>query len=326
MSEMNYMEAIRDGLRVAMKADERVYIFGEDLGPYGGVFGVTKGLFEEFGGPPRVRNTPLSEGAIIGEAIGAALAGLRPVPEIQFSDFITCAMTPLIDVMGTYRYRFGTNIPVTIRMPSGGGMSIGPFHSKSLEAWFVHSPGFKVVMPSTPRDAKGLLLAAIEDPDPVLYLEHKRLYNRVHGEVEDGYFTVPLGEGLVKREGKDLTVVTYGDMVYTVLEAATQLEGEGYDIEVIDLRTIWPYDEALVNASIAKTNRVIVVHEAAKIGGFGGEIVARINEQCFASLAAPPLRVAAKHTPPPSHPVLERIFLPQVEDVVAAARKLLTEY
>jgi pyruvate/2-oxoglutarate/acetoin dehydrogenase E1 component len=326
MTTMSYMEAVRDGLRVAMHRDERVYIFGEDLGPYGGVFGVTKGLFEEFGGAPRVRNVPLSEGAIIGEAVGAALAGLRPVPEIQFSDFITCAMTPLVDVMATYRYRFGTNVPVTVRMPSGGGMSIGPFHSKSLESWFIHAPGFKVVMPSTPTEAKGLLLAAIEDPDPVLYLEHKRLYNLVSEEVDPGYFTTPIGKGVIKRAGGDLTLVTYGALTYAAMDAATQLEAEGADIEVIELRTLWPFDEAMVLESVRKTNRVIVAHEAVKVCGFGAEIVARINEKAFDALAAPPLRVAAHHTPVPAHPILERAYAPQVEDIVAAARKLLTEY
>lgn len=322
MIKMNYMEAIRDGLRVAMKRDERVYIFGEDVGFYGGVFGVTKGLFEEFG-PKRVRNTPLSENAIIGEATGAALAGLRPVPEVQFADFVTVCMAPLVDVMGTYRYRFGVNMPVTIRMPSGGGMSIGPFHSKSLEAWFVHTPGFKIVMPSTPTEAKGLLLAAIEDPDPVIYMEHKRLYNLVSEEVDEGYFTTPLGKGLIKREGSHVTIVTYGATVYLAMEAAKKLEAEGIDVEVIDLRTIWPMDEEMVLASIKKTNRVIVLHEAVKIGGFGGEIVARICEKAFGYLAAPPLRLGAKHTPPPVHPVLEKVFLPSFDDVVGAARQLM---
>lgn len=322
MVKMSYMEAVRDGLRCAMKADDKCYIYGEDLGTYGGVFGVTKGLFEEFGAK-RARNTPLSEGAILGEAVGAALAGLKPVPEIQFSDFITCAMTPLIDVMGTYRYRFGTNLPITVRMPSGGGMSIGPFHSKSLEAWFAHAPGLKVVMPGTPTDAKGMLLAAIEDPDPVLFLEHKRLYNLVSEDVSEDYFTVPLGKGVVRREGSDVTIVTWSAMHYLAQEAAKQLEEQGVDVEVLDLRSIWPLDEELIMNSVKKTNRVVVLHEAVKIGGFGGEIVARINEQAFDYLAAPPQRVASKHTPPPSHPDLEKVFLPQVSDVIAAVTKVL---
>lgn len=322
MTKMSYMEAIRDGLRVAMKRDERVYIFGEDLGTYGGVFGVTKGLFEEFGFP-RVRNTPLSENAILGEAMGAALAGLRPVPEIQFSDFITVCMAPLVDVIGTYRYRFGTNIPVTIRMPSGGGMSVGPFHSKSLEAWFVHAPGFKVVMPSTPTDAKGMLLAAIEDPDPVLFLEHKRLYNLVSEDVDPGYYTVPIGKGLVRREGTHLTIVTWSGMTYLALEAAKTLAQEGIEAEVLDLRTIWPLDEELLYASVRKTNRVVILHEAVKIGGFGGELVARINEHAFGHLAAPPLRIGAKHCVPPVHPTLEKAYLPSLQGVVDAARKVM---
>lgn len=319
MAHMSYMEAIRDGLRVAMQRDERVYIFGEDLGMYGGVFGVTKGLFEEFG-PKRVRNTPLSEGAIMGEAAGAALAGLRPVPEVQFADFVTTCMTQIIDVMGTYRYRFGVNVPVTIRMPSGGGMSIGPFHSKSLEAWFVHSPGIKVVMPSTPADAKGLLLAAIEDPDPVIFMEHKRLYNLVSEEVDPGYYTVPLGQAITRREGSDVTIVTWSAMTYIALEAAKHLDAEGISAEVIDLRTIWPLDEARVLESVRKTNRVVVFHEACKIGGFGGELVSRIVEKAFGYLAAPPVRVAAKHTPSPTHPDLEKVYLPQMADLITAVR------
>lgn len=323
MAKMSYMEAVRDGLRCAMKHDERVYIFGEDLGTYGGVFGVTKGLYEEFG-EPRVRNTPLSENAIIGEAIGAALAGLRPVPEIQFSDFVTTCMTPVIDVMGTYRYRFNENIPVTIRMPSGGGMSIGPFHSKCLESWFIHAPGFKVVMPGTPRDAKGMLLAAIEDPDPVIFMEHKRLYNLVSEEVSEDYFTIPFGKANTRREGSDLTIVTYGAMIYLADQAAEKLAEQGVSAEVIDLRSLWPLDEAAIMDSVKKTNRVMILHEAVKIGGFGGELVARINEQAFDYLAAPPLRVAAKHTPPPMHPVLERVYLPQLADVLQAAQTLMS--
>lgn len=322
MSKMSYMEAIRDGLRVAMQRDDRVYIFGEDMGPYGGVFGVTKGLYEEFG-EPRVRNTPLSENAIVGEAIGAALAGLRPVPEIQFSDFVTTCMTPMVDVIGTYRYRFNEGIPVTIRMPSGGGMSIGPFHSKCLEAWFIHAPGFKVVTPATPSEAKGLLLAAIEDPDPVLFMEHKRLYNLISEEVDDGYFTVPIGKGVVRREGTDVTLITWSAMVHLALQAAKTLEAEGVHVEVIDLRTLWPLDEALFLESIQKTNRVVVLHEAVKIAGFGAELVARINEKAFGYLAAPPVRLGAKHTPPPMHPVLERVFLPQLQDVVAACKHVM---
>ncbi len=321
--KMSYMEAIRDGMRVAMQRDERVYTFGEDSGVYGGVFGVTKGLFEEFG-QRRVRNTPLSEGAIIGEAAGAAIAGLLPIAEIQFSDFITCCMTPLVDVIGTYRYRFGVNLPIVVRMPSGGGMSIGPFHSKCLENWFVHVPGFKIVMPSTPTDAKGLMLAAIEDPDPVLYLEHKRLYNLVSEEVPDGYFTTPIGKGIVRRSGSDLTIITYSAMTYMALEAAKRLEEEGADVEVVELRTVWPLDEEMVLASARKCGRVIVLHEAMKIGGFGGELVARIVEKAWGNLKAAPIRIAAKHTPPPVHPVLEKVFLPQLDDVMQTARGLLS--
>lgn len=322
MTKMNYMEAVRDGMRQAMKKDERAYIFGEDVGFYGGVFGVTKGLFEEFG-PKRVRNTPLSECAILGEAMGAALNGLRPIPEIQFADFITVAMAPLVDCIGTYRYRFGYNLPITIRMPSGGGMSIGPFHSKSLENWFIHCPGFKIVMPSTPSDAKGLFLAAFEDPDPVLYMEHKRLYNTISEDVPDGYYTLPLGKAAIRREGTDATIVTYGGMVQLALDAAKVLEEQGRNVEVIDLRTLWPLDEETVLNSIKKTNRVLMLHEAVKIGGFGGELVARVCEKAFGYLAAPPLRLGAKLTPPPVHPVLEKVFLPQVADVVAKINELM---
>ncbi|PIR19949.1 MAG: alpha-ketoacid dehydrogenase subunit beta [Deltaproteobacteria bacterium CG11_big_fil_rev_8_21_14_0_20_47_16] len=322
MVKMNYMEAVRDGMRQAMIKDERAYIYGEDVGFYGGVFGVTKGLFEEFG-PKRVRNTPLSECAILGEAMGAALNGLRPIPEIQFADFITVAMAQLVDCIGTYRYRFGYNLPITIRMPSGGGMSIGPFHSKSLEAWFIHSPGFKIVMPSTPSDAKGLFLAAFEDPDPVLFMEHKRLYNTISEDVQEGYYTLPLGKAAVRREGNAATIVTYGGMVGLAMDAADILAKEDIAVEVIDLRTLWPLDEETVLNSIKKTNRVLMLHEAVKIGGFGGELVARVCEKAFGYLAAPPLRMGAKLTAPPVHPVLEKVFLPQVEGVVAKIKELL---
>jgi 2-oxoisovalerate dehydrogenase E1 component beta subunit len=318
----SYAEAIRDGLRTAMRADERVYILGEDVAEYGGVYGVTKGLVQEFG-KRRVKNTPISEAAIIGEAIGASIAGLRPVAEIQFSDFLTTAFSTLVDVAGPYRFRLGTNLPFVVRAPMGGGLRIGPFHSKCPEAWFFHQPGLKIVCPSTPTDAKGLLQAAIEDEDPVLFFEHKKLYYERTEDVPPEKFSIPLGKACVRREGKDVTIVTYSAMVYLALEAAEELAQEGIDAEVIDLRTLAPLDEETMFASFRKTNRVIILHEARLTGGVGGEIESRIVEKCFDSLAAPPVRIAAKDIPVPFAPQLEDFYLPSKQDVMDAAKRLI---
>ena len=323
MRELFYADAIKEALAQSMRRDDSVILFGEDIAGYGGVFGVTKGLFEEFGSS-RVRNTPLAEGAIVGEAVGMAIYGLKPVPEIQFSDFVTTCMSPMVDLAATYHYRIGTPLPITFRMPSGGMMNIGNFHSKSLEAWFVHVPGLKLVMPSTAYDAKGLLLAAIRDPNPVLFLEHKKLYREIKDEVPEDMYEVPLGKCRVAREGSDLSIFTYGAMVHLALKAAIELEKEEISVEVVDLRTIYPFDEQGLAASFKKTKRAIILHEAPKIGGFGGELAAFLEENYFDYLAAPILRIGSKHTPIPTNPVLEKNYLPSEEDVVQAAKRLMT--
>jgi 2-oxoisovalerate dehydrogenase E1 component beta subunit len=305
-----------------MRRDERVYVFGEDVAAYGGVFGITKGLLEEFG-PKRVRNTPLSEAAIVGEAIGASLAGLRPVPEIQFADFMTTAFSQIVDFAANYRYRFHSSLPFVIRAPHAGGMRIGNFHSKCHEALYFHIPGLKIVVPSTPIEAKGLLIAAIRDPDPVIYFEQKKLYWEIKGEVPEGDYVVPLGKADIKREGEHITLVTYGSMVHLALQAAKVLEEEGISIEILDLRSLTPLDEEAILASFRKTNRVIVLHEAVKRGGIGGEIVGEICEKAFDSLAAPPIRIGAQFTPVPMSPILEDAYLPSLKDILDAARRLM---
>lgn len=322
MPILTYAEAIRDALTTEMNRDERVYIFGEDIAEYGGVFGITKGMVEKFG-PKRVKNTPLSEGAIIGEAIGAAVAGLRPVPEIQFSDFMTTAFSQIIDFAANYHYRFNTSLPFTIRAPHAGGMRIGNFHSKCPEAWYFHTPGLKIVCPSTPVDAKGLLLAAIRDPDPVIYFEEKKLYWEIKGEVPEGDYVVPLGKADIKREGKDISLVTYGSMVHLALAAAQQLEKEKISIEVIDLRSLTPLDEEALISSFQKTNRLIVLHEAVKRGGIGGELVSQICEKAFDHLAAPPIRIGSEFSPVPVSPILEDAYLPNISKISEAAKKLM---
>ena len=318
---ITYGEAIREGMAELMAADDRVYVLGEDVGAYGGVFGITKGLMERFG-EERVRSTPLSENGILGEAIGAALAGLRPIAEIQFSDFITPAMSPLVDLAATYHWRLGTSVPIVVRMPSGGGLRAGNFHSKSLEAWFFHTPGLKIVVPSTPADAKGLLVSSLRDSDPVLFMEHKKLYYEISGDVPVGLYEVPLGEASIVRPGNQITLVTYGAMVHLALKAAKALEGEGIDLEVIDLRTLAPLDEETLLKSFRKTGRLIVLHEAPLRGGVGGELASLVCEKAFDSLAAPPIRIGAAFTPIPVPPDLEDASLPSVEQVPAAARRL----
>jgi 2-oxoisovalerate dehydrogenase E1 component beta subunit len=322
MSLMTYGEAIRNALATEMRRDERVYIFGEDVAEYGGVFGITKGLLEEFG-PKRVRNTPLSETAIIGEAIGAAVRGLRPVPEIQFADFMTTAFSQLIDFASNYKYRFNTSLPFVIRAPHAGGMRIGNFHSKCNEAWYFHVPGLKIVCPSTPAEAKGLLIAAIRDPDPVIYFEQKKLYWELKAEVPEGDYTIPLGKADIKREGEHITLVTYGAMVHLALAAAQALEKEGISLEIVDLRSLTPLDEETMIASFQKTNRLIVLHEAVKRGGIGGDLVSLVCEKAFDSLAAPPIRIGAQFCPVPLSPILEDAYLPSLQDILDGAKKLM---
>jgi pyruvate/2-oxoglutarate/acetoin dehydrogenase E1 component len=320
MPEKTYLQAISDGLRQEMRRDNRVFLIGEDVGVYGGAFKVSLGFQEEFG-PWRVIDAPLAETAIVGSCTGAAIMGMRPVAEMQFADFISCAWDHLVTVAAKQRWRVGTPVPITIRLPSGGGFSGGPFHSQNPESSFAHIPGLKCVCPATPEDAKGLLVSAIEDPNPVLYFEHKHLYRRIKGEVPDERYTVPLGKARIHRKGEDVTVVTWGAMVYTAEEAAKEL-GDDASVEIVDLRTVLPWDKAAVLESVRKTSKVLVLHEDTRTGGFGAEIAATIAEEAFEDLDAPVKRIAAPDTPVPFSPQLEKAFIPQVADVVAGLRDL----
>ena len=302
MAEKTYLQAISDGLRQEMRRDKRVFVIGEDVGVYGGAFKVTQGFQEEFG-PWRVIDAPLSETAIVGGCTGAAIMGMRPVAEMQFADFVSCAWDHLVTVAAKQRYRAGTPVPIVVRCPSGGGFSGGPFHSQNPESSFAHIPGLKVVCPATPEDAKGLIVTAIEDPNPVLYFEHKHLYRRIKADVPDERYTIPFGEARIHREGDDVTVVTWGAMVYTAAEAAEKVaEEDGISTEIVDLRTIIPWDRKAVLASVEKTSKVIVLHEDTHTGGFGGEIAATIAEEAFEQLDAPVKRITAPDTPVPFAP------------------------
>ncbi len=321
MALKTYLQAISDGLRQEMQRDDRVFVIGEDVGVYGGAFKVTLGLQEEFG-PWRVIDSPLSETAIVAGCTGAALMGMRPVAEMQFADFISCAWDHLVTVAAKQRYRAGTPVPIVVRLPSGGGFSGGPFHSQNPESSFAHVPGLKCVCPATPEDAKGLLVSAIEDPNPVLFFEHKHLYRRIKAEVPDERYTVPLGKARTHREGDDLSLITWGAMVYVAEEAAKELDADGVSVEIIDLRTVLPWDKAAVLASARKTSKVLVLHEDTRTGGFGAEIAATVGEEAFEQLDAPIKRIAAPDTPVPYAPTLEKAFIPQVADVVAGLRDL----
>src|SRR6478735_6307927 len=301
MAQMTYLQAISDGLRVEMRRDKRVFVIGEDVGVYGGAFKVTLGFQEEFG-PWRVLDAPLSETAILGGATGAAMMGMRPVAEMQFADFISCGWDHLVTVAAKQRWRAGTPVPITVRLPSGGGFSGGPFHSQNPESSFAHIPGLKVVCPSTPADAKGLLVSAIEDPNPVLFFEHKHLYRRIKGEVPDERYTVPFGHARVHRPGDDVVVVTWGAMVHTAAEAADELAREGVEAEVLDLRTLVPWDREKVLESVQRCSKVLVLHEDTRTGGFGAEIAATIGEEAFEALDAPVKRIAAPDAPVPFSP------------------------
>jgi 2-oxoisovalerate dehydrogenase E1 component beta subunit len=322
MAVKTYLQAISDGLREEMRRDQRVFVIGEDVGVYGGAFKVTKGFQEEFGSW-RVLDSPLSETAIVAGCTGAAIMGMRPVAEMQFADFVSCAWDHLTTVAAKQHYRVGTAIPIVVRLPSGGGFSGGPFHSQNPESSFAHIAGLKIVCPATPADAKGLLLSAIEDPNPVLYFEHKHLYRRIKDEVPDERYTVPFGQARVHKEGDDITVVTWGAMVYTAEEAAKQLESEdGLSVEILDLRTLIPWDKESVLRSVEKTSKALVLHEDTRTGGFGAEIAATIVEEGFETLDAPVKRIAAPDTPVPFSPPLEKKFIPQVEDVAAGVKEL----
>jgi len=321
MAERTYLEAIADGLRQELRRDRRVFVLGEDVGAFGGAFKVTKGLQEEFG-PWRVIDMPLSETAILGSATGAALMGLRPVAEMQFADFVSCGFDHLVTVAAKQHYRVGDAVPIVVRLPSGGGFSGGPFHSQSPESLFAHIPGLKVVCPSTPVDAKGLLASAIADPNPVLFFEHKHLYRRIREDVPDERYTIPLGQARIHRAGSDVTVVTWGAMTWTAAQAAETLGDEGVSVEILDLRTLLPWDREAVLASVRKTSRLLVLHEDTRTAGFGAEVAATVAEEAFEDLDAPVRRLAAPDTPVPFSPPLEKAFIPQADDVVGALREL----
>ncbi len=316
-----YLEAIRQGLWEELERDPDVFLLGEDIGVYGGAFKVTAGMLERFG-EQRVVDTPISESAIVGAAIGASFMGLRPVVEIQFSDFISCAYDQIVNFAAKCRYRWGAGVPIVIRAPSGGGIHGGPFHSQNPEAAFVHTPGLKVIAPATAYDAKGLIKSAIRDNDPVLFFEHKALYRRIKEDLPEEAYTVPIGKAKVVREGRHLSIVTYGAMVHVALEAAQLLDGEGISIEVVDLRTLLPLDEETVLASVKKTSKAILLHEDTITGGLGGELSARISERAFEYLDGPIVRIAAPDTPVPYSPPLEEAFLPNLSKVVEKARWL----
>jgi 2-oxoisovalerate dehydrogenase E1 component beta subunit len=321
MALTTYVEAIRQGIWEEMERDESVFVLGEDVGIYGGAFKVTDGMLDRFG-ESRVVDTPISESGIVGAAIGAALMGMRPVAEMQFADFISCGFDQITNFAAKCRYRWNAPVPMVIRGPSGGGVHGGPFHSQNPEMYFVHTPGLKVVCPATAYDAKGLIKAAIRDNDPVLFFEHKFLYRRIKEELPSEDFTVPIGKAVIRRKGRDISVITYGAMVYIALDAAKQLEKEGIELEVLDLRSLLPYDREAVLETAKKTSKVILLHEDTRIGGFAGELAALISEEAFDYLDGPIRRITAPDTPVPYSPPLEEFFLPKVSDVTRVAREL----
>ncbi len=321
MAQVTYLEAIRQGIWEEMERDDRVFILGEDVGTYGGAFKVTAGMLDRFG-PERVLDTPISESAIVGAAIGASYMGMRPIAEMQFIDFISCAFDQITNFAAKSRYRWGAGVPIVIRGPAGGGVHGGPFHSQNPEMYFAHTPGLKIVQPSTAYDAKGLIKAAIRDEDPVIYLEHKFLYRRIKEELPTDDYVVPIGKAAIRRAGRDMTVVTYGAMVYVALEAAETLIREGINLEVIDLRSLLPLDKETILDSVRRNSKVFILHEDTRTGGIAGEITAIICEEAFEYLDGPVLRVTAPDTPVPYSPPLEEFFLPKVSDVLNTARKL----
>ncbi len=319
--QMTYLEAIADAMRVEMRQDERVFLIGEDIGTYGGAFKLTKGFLEEFG-PTRVIDAPISEAAIIGAAIGASLNGMRPVAEMQFMDFVTNGFNQIVTVAGTTAYRWGIPVPMVVRGPSGGGVGANPFHSRNSEAWFAHATGIKVVCPAFPDDAKGLMMASMRDDDPVVFFEHKGLYRKIKGEVPEGEYVVPLGQARVVRSGADVSVICYGSAVHMALAAAETVAVEGIDVEVVDIRTLVPFDEETVLESVRRTGRAIVAHEAVLTAGFGGEIAARIADKAFRYLDAPVKRVAAFDAPTPFAPTLEQAVLPNSGIIADTIRQI----
>ena len=321
MPQLTYLEAIHQGLWEEMEHDPSVFLLGEDIGNFGGAFKVTAGMLEKFG-PERVIDTPISESAIVGAAIGAALMGMRPVAEMQFMDFVSCGFDQIVNMAAKIHYRWGAAVPIVVRGPSGAGVHGGPFHSQSNEMWFVHIPGLKVVAPASAYDAKGLIKASIRDNNPVVFYEHKYLYRRIKEEVPGEDYVVPLGKATVRREGSDIAVITYGAMVWTALEAADRLAAENISLEVVDLRTLLPYDEQCVLTSVRKCGKVVLLHEDTRVGGMAGELAAMIAEKAFEDLDGPIVRVTAPDTPVPFSPPLEECFLPNVLKIADAARQL----
>ena len=326
MKEITCLQAIREAMCEEMRREERVFLMGEDVGQYGGPFGVSAGMLEEFGAQ-RVRDTPISEAAIMGAATGAAMGGMRPIAELMFVDFITIAMDQLANQAAKLRYMLGgqVKIPLVLRAAGGSGTGAAAQHSQSLEAWVCHVPGLKVVVPATPCDAKGLLKAAIRDDNPVVFLENKLLYSR-KGMIPEGEYTIPLGTADIKRKGKDATIITYGRMLFSCLEAAGELAEEGIEVEVVDPRTLVPLDVETIVRSVCKTGRALIVHEAPQTGGFGGEIYARIGDsEAFYYLDAPIKRLCGKDVPIPYNPKLEKGVVPNIEELKSAVRSLLLE-
>lgn len=321
--DLTYLEAIRDALRYEMQRDPRVLLMGEDIGVFGGAFKVTQGLFEEFG-EERVIDTPMAELCMIGAATGMAFMGLRPVVEMQFADFISTGFDSIVQYAATNHYRWNEPVPWVIRAPGGGGLRGGPFHSQNPEAWFVHAPGLKVVTPATPADARGLLLSAIRDPNPVIYFEYKSLYRSIRGivsEGEDGL--VPIGRAKIARAGTDMSIITYGAPLYQALQAADELARENFSVEVLDLRSLKPLDTDAIFETTRKTSKVLIVHEANLTGGVGAEISALISQHAFESLDAPVVRLGAPDIPPPYAPILEDASRPNKAKILDAAKKLL---
>ena len=321
MPRMRMNEAIRDALHEEMARDETIFVLGEDVIAHGGPYAVTRGIAERF--PDRIRQTPISEAGIVGTALGAALCGMRPVAEMMYVDFVTCAMDEVVNQMAKVRYMFGgqTDVPVVLRLPSGSARLIAAQHSQALEAWFMHVPGLQVAVPSTPYDAKGLMKSALRGRDPVMFIEYKRIYSQ-EGEVPEEEYAIPFGQADIKREGSDVTIIASGPMVGKALEAADSLAEEGIEVEIVDPRTLVPLDKETIFASVEKTNRVIVTDEEVKRGGSGAELASLIAEECFDALDAPVKRVAAANVPMPFSPELEKLVLPKPENLIAAVREL----
>jgi len=321
MPRIRMNEAIRDALHEEMARDETIFVLGEDVIAHGGPYAVTRGIAERF--PDRIRQTPISEAGIVGTALGAALCGMRPVAEMMYVDFVTCAMDEVVNQMAKVRYMFGgqTDVPVVLRLPSGSARLIAAQHSQSLEAWFMHVPGLQVAVPSTPYDAKGLMKSALRGRDPVMFIEYKRIYSQ-EGEVPEEEYVIPFGQADIKREGSDVTMIASGPMVGKALEAADSLAEEGIEVEIVDPRTLVPLDKETIFASVEKTNRVIVTDEEVKRGGSGAELASLIAEECFDALDAPVKRVAAANVPMPFSPELEKLVLPKPENLIAAVREL----